>query len=288
MKTTFHSYFYDLRKPEEKQQYEALCKKLQGQGLICFSAWGGKGSFRHQELDGLKIELETKFLFDNQWNTAPISELYQKGLRVFDWAEDYHSRSIGLNPNLKIGHWLEQTDEMRQARVNRVKCGYCGKQYHLASKPPTFCDHCLQSKYLKESDLYLLRLRSVMDKTNKFPPLTEKELADLLPKYLSAQLKGKEARTQQELKDQREYVEKILSEAKQKAKQLLAVAEIEYQGKKWLIEHGVTNLRNVIYYDHTHLFSFGWMSPYSPIVKAELEKLLTDFPYPYEFAKEKK
>lgn len=67
---------------------------------------------------------------------------------------------------------------------------------------------------------------------------------------------------------------------------LEATAKVEYIGKNWLLSHDIS-IENVIYYSHTHKFSFGWIKPFAPEVQVTLRELLTAFPYPWEFAKEK-
>ena len=111
IKTTIHAYRYDTTIPEEKNAYHMLSETLTKQGLKCFETWGA-GSHYLPELDNMTINLETKHLFDNQWNTAPIGK-YSQGLRVFDWAQDY---PINFPSPIKRGHYLKQTEEMRTAR----------------------------------------------------------------------------------------------------------------------------------------------------------------------------
>lgn len=250
LQTTIHTYRYNLDIPAEKQAYEALCERMKAQGVRCFDTWGGKHPHYRPELDGLTIELETKFLFNNQWNTAPVAGVSELGLRVFDWAQDYID-----NKRIKMGHWLEQTPAMKEARENRLKCGYCGKQYDKRDTPapPAFCHACLGNEHLKTGDLKLLRLRSVADERGEFPPLTAEEEAYLMPLYRAEQIgKGSERSRLQRAKLgerlQREY-EKAVKEATDK-----------YGGMRWLFEHGcsVRLMENCIYYAHTGVFTFGW------------------------------
>lgn len=268
MKTILHSYYYNLSNHEESQAYKALCDNLHAQELRCFSAWGGKGSYHMPQLDGQEIELETKFLFSNQWNTAPVGDS-KTGYRVFDWAEDYQLQ----NKSLKTGHWLEQTPAMKSIRESTYKCGYCGKHYF--NNAPQFCMACIDSEYLTEKDLYLLRTAPIIPERKTFPPLNEEELAYLLPLYRKGQLEGITERG----KTRRAQERHDLDTKYQQGKRTL---ETEYQGMLWLWKKGI-KLDNVIYYSHTNKFCFGWRTPIDPDLKSRLLDILSEFPYTYEF-----
>ena len=124
MKTVLHSYKFDIRNEAEYAEYNALHSMLRAAGLECFRALAqspiGK-EINHRALDGKEVELETKHLFDNQWNSAPGTGGSENGWRLFDWCEPIYP-----NANLRTGYWLEQTDEMKAIRSNTAKCGYCG------------------------------------------------------------------------------------------------------------------------------------------------------------------
>lgn len=274
LQTKIHAYHYDLDIPAEKQAYDALCERMQAQGVKCFESWGGKTPHYRPELDGLTIELETKFLFGDQWNTAPIAGVSELGLRVFDWAQDYID-----DKRIKQGHWLEQTPAMVEARQNRLKCGYCGKQYDKRDTPapPAFCHACLGNEYLKAGDLKLLRLRCVADERGEFPPLSAEEEAYLLPLYRAEQAgKGSErSRLQREKlgeRIQREY-DKVVQEATAK-----------YEGMTWLFNRGcgVRLMENCIYYAHKGVFTFGWREKLEEGEDLDwLMREMSEFPWPY-------
>lgn len=282
MQTTVHVYNYDLTKPHEKQAYQTLCNAMEAQGVRCFESWGN-GSHYLPRLDGVTVELETKFLFNNQWNTAPIPGVSEKGYRLFDWAQDHLP-----NKKIKRGHYLDLTDDMVAVRHNQLKCGYCGARY-VRAEAPTFCQKCLGSEYLKQEDLRLLRLRSIADdRAHQFSALTDEESAFLTPLYLAAQLQGNLARTDAEHTKQRQTVERLLEEAQQEAKDIIKHAERAYAGKKWLLDRGIYLTSNTIYYKHTQTFCIGWLTPIDPMVKTELEKKTQGFPYPLVIQTEKK
>ena len=55
---------------------------------------------------------------------------------------------------------------------------------------------------------------------------------------------------------------------------------IELHGRCWWLNHGIDD-ENLIYYDHTGVFCFGWRQPVGPETLAELLALVSEFPYPY-------
>lgn len=268
MKTTIHTYRYYLGDTEDAKAYAALCAKLQASGLRMLHMSGGD---KHcgGDLDGKEITLETEHLFDNQWNTGPIDGMSDTGLRVFDWYEDANFQQ----PKVKAGHYLDITPEMSEARRNRYACGYCGHQ-EPAQKGLVFCDRCLDSPYLKESEIYLTRMQSVSLGHRARPPLTRRESARLVPAYRKAQIHGTTVRGIARAKKQREDIESKFARE-------TANAKAEHDGMLWLLDHGV-KIDNVIFYDHTGRFCFGWQSPVSPEVRSQLLDVISEFPFPYD------
>lgn len=128
MHTILHTYRFDVSKSDEYLAWADLRKRIKGLGPSCFSVtaqfWNVESDHCEAYLDGAKVELETKHLFDNQWN----AKLGSTEVRLFDWYE-------GIYPNrdIKIGHWLEQTLEMKAIRQNTLACGYCGFQIRPAA-----------------------------------------------------------------------------------------------------------------------------------------------------------
>jgi hypothetical protein len=272
MKTTIHTYYFDCADAAQNLAYKQLCEQLKAQGLSVFCTWGGgKGHYQSvNKIDGLAIELETTHLFNNQWNTAPIEGHSDKGLRVFDWAEDY---PINFRASIKRGHYLTQTPEMSEIRRNTCGCGYCGKQ-EPAAKGYTFCPHCLDSAYLKIEDLKLLRMVSVADSAKTRPALTEAEKAHLVPLYKNAQMHGNTERGKARIQKERADLLKERDSAIEKA-------NTKFTGFTWLMDHGV-NTENVIYYDHVKTFSFGWRTPLSNEIVSDLLEIISEFPFQYE------
>lgn len=267
IKTELRVYCFDASNPQEASAYKALVAELKASGLSCFCSHGG-GSHYRPDIAGC-VELEVEHLFKDQWNTRPIGDS-AIGCRVFDWAEDYNS-SIGAPPNIKRGHYLVQVPEMAEVRRNTMRCGYCDKQ-EPAAKGYVFCPHCLSSAYLDEGSLHLTRMCPINKDTRR--SLTEQELAYLLPLYKQAQITGNQERIAARNKAQRGAVW-----GKYSAK--TSSATIERDGMLWLLDKGV-NLDNVIFYDHTGVFSIGWRKPVSESVAAGWVYMLDTFPYNWE------
>jgi len=149
--TVLHYYRFNVSDPIQKRQYVLLCHELQNLNLVKFDSIASNQyqwyNDKIKPLDCNLIELDTKYLFNNQWNTTEKSG----NLRLFDWAE-----AIYPNKNVKEGYWLEQTNEMLTVRRNRYKCGYCGLQIDKPSF--SHCPKCdpekVESKY---HDLLILR-----------------------------------------------------------------------------------------------------------------------------------
>jgi len=269
IKTKIHTYSFDIGEPEEKKAYTALRKRLKPDHRR-FKVNAEPTGERIKWEDGQEVELETKFIFSDQWNTAC-------GKRVFDWYEGVIWTYEGRESNRKSGHYLEMTPEMEEIRRNTLTCGFCGKHYQ-AAQGYLFCDRCLDSEYLKESQLFMLRLLPAGEHFPKREPLTDRESKHLLPQYVKRQTTGDDSRAVKKRQGQhKEIVEKY-----RKNKRL---NETEHKGMLWLWHRGI-NLDNVIYYSHTDVFSFGWRSPVSPSVKSRLLDQLCEFEFAYEIKTE--
>ena len=229
MKTTIHQYHFDTRKQEK--EYKEFCAQLKALGLRKFCSWGGNPHYDPAN-DNRIIELEPAYLFKNQWNT-------QIG-RVFDWAEDY---PVNFSKYIKKGHYLVQTDEMKNIRNNTLQCGYCGKQYPFGST--CFCMSCLGSEFLTLQDLPLLRLLPISEDKNR-SSLSKDEEQYLVPLYTAAQA---------------EILAIRLAKRKSELLKDHSLQQKKLDGMLWLLDHGV-DIDNIIYYPHRDIFCFGWQKPY--------------------------
>jgi len=261
IKTYLHTYHLDVSKEEDRIEYEKIKinRMINNVELFNVIETRNKGTIESRE-----VELETEFIFGNQWNT-------KDGKRIFNWYEE-----IVPNKNIKKGHYLNIVPEMIEICEKTYKCGYCGAEYYGHENKGLFCLACLDSEYLKEDELYLLRLKPVeFDKSSpEREKLTEKEKAELLPLYIQRQTTGDDSRNVQKLQKQRKRIEDDYYNT-------IANAKTECDGMLWLMDHNVS-VDNVIYYDHTKRFCFGWRSPIESTVKPTLIEKLKDFPFNYD------
>lgn len=273
MKTTLHYYHFNVREPKQAQAWADLKRRLKKTHRLFHALGKNPGQSGGEE----QVVLNPEHLFSNQWIEAG-----EGGRRLFDWYMQY----LPDLPDIKRGYYLDITDEMRQTREETYKCGYCGNQY--VKPEQTFCDKCLGSEYLEEKELHLLRLVPVAgDHTgdNVRPGLTDEERQALVPLYREAQGLGKISREQEKKAILRQKVAALVSEAEKKAKALVEEAITEQEAYTWLLDHGYRDIDNIIYYDHSKTFSFGWLRSIPEDQKQELVELLKDFPFPWEWAK---
>lgn len=262
--TRLIAYRLDISTIEEAREYSELSAKLDSQGYKLFDCISMDRKAR--AVSG-EVILDCSCLFDNQWNTTEDSPTNKKA-RVFDWYE-----SIVPNKSLKIGHYLELTEEMVNIRQDVLKCGYCGHHEHK-STAPNFCTQCIDSEYLEESNLHLLRLVPVSMTWYNRPQLTEEESALLVPAFNKAKLHGVTERGIARIKKERETL-------KARAEKAIASATAERDGQLWLLDHSLS-ISNVIYYSHTGRFCFGWRQPVGDSLKSQLLEKLTEFPFDYD------
>jgi hypothetical protein len=280
MQTTLYSYRLHIGDAADAKAYDAIVAKMKARGTKCFSTVGPKPTCFYHEFasgdNGAAIDLETKFIFNNQWNTAPIPGVSEKGIRVFDWAE-YAAEAAGTSPNFKCGHYIELTDEMLDARNKRHACGYCGKQFD-APNVPAFCPSCIDSEYLDEQTLLrgATRPYPVRDAYRKWRPLTDAEKETILPQYKNAQIHGAtergKARTAKERRELHAEYERTMRNAATKL-----------NGFTWLMDHGL-NTTNIIYYEHTDTFTLGWREAIGENLRPDWQEKMAGFPYKWKFA----
>lgn len=257
-KSTITAYYFNLADVKQAAEYRLLCDRLTASGLEKWETL----SFQYTQLETGAVIISSKHLFSNQWNTADDSPT-SKNTRVFNWKESMLSNKL-----IKKGYYLDVTPEMKQALDDNKKCGYCG---HMVLKPTaTFCTKCIDSSYLDENQLHLLRFHKISDNSNR-APLSENEKARIMPAFIKAQTIG----------EQSKFVKLLASELKLRDKDI-KTANIRYDGMKWLIDNMI-QIDNCIYYSHTNTFCFGWRNLLSTAVKKELEIKLADFPFTYEF-----
>ena len=256
IKTELIKFNYDISIPEQEKEFKKIVKLAFKNKL---SIWKN-----HIRINGNcipdfsgSIELETKFLFSNQWNS-------KKGLRLFDFVLTVNR----YKNSIRTGYYLKQTKEIKQLRQDVKACQYCGKLYFKPSQ--SFCNKCLNSEYLKINELKLLRLQSVNINKKTFPELTTKEKAFLLPKYKKAQLLLNNKKIKENYKKIEIEKDKLINQA-----------NIEYKGFKWLLDKGL-NIDNVIFYNHSQVFCFGWKNGIEKSLINDIKQKLVKFPFAYE------
>lgn len=251
-------YWLNLDNPDDQARYKAIKAERRALGIKLFDCIDNAHPSGGDNCD---VDLETTFLFDNQWNTTD-------GRHVFDWYE-----SIVPNRRIKIGYFLTITPEMTAIRANTCKCGYCGAEYYDAENSGKFCGRCIDSEYLKEEELHFLRVMPINYKGNR-PPLSPDEASRLLPFYVEQQTTAKGSRAVAKRQKQRADIEADYQKE-------TTAAKMEHDGLMWLWERNIS-LDNVIFYDHSQTFCFGWRHPLDAGVRAKITELLEGFPYHYE------
>ena len=111
-------------------------------------------------------------------------------------------------------------------------------------------------------------------KTLKTPrsakPLTQEELAVVMPRYVEAQTKIRQ-----------EKEAKLRADVEAEHSKAVELATIKRDGMIWILDAGIPT-ENLIFYPHTRTFCFGWRNPVSEEVRAELVEKLKEFPFDFE------
>lgn len=274
MKTKLHHYRFDS---EADPRYKAMVADVEANGVEGRGHWmnciADPKATPHDKQSVFAVEdvdIDTSCIFENQWNETTESG----NRRLFDWYEGIIYNNGRKSP-VRFGHWLEITPEMTAARKDTRKCGYCGHHYGPFHDPiPTdgFCHACLDSPYLKEGELHLLRLLPLVGLQTR-EKLSDEETARLLPMYVDRQTTGTDSRAKAKRDKQRADV--LAKYAKESAG-----AATERDGMLWLWDRGFS-LDNVIFYSHTQRFGFGWRDAVSPSVESKLLDVISEFPFGY-------
>ncbi len=103
-----------------------------------------------------KIKLSTNHMFDNQW-TEP------DGPRICDSHEVEYP-----NSSIKEGYFIKITDEIRDLRHNRLKCGYCGFQTLEGQVGDQHCDDEKLASYNSVTPTEVGQLRRVRIKEQDY------------------------------------------------------------------------------------------------------------------------
>jgi hypothetical protein len=89
-------------------------------GHFTASGWYGK----MERIRGKTVEVETKYLFRDQFNTVPIRGVSESGLRIM----------------------MKDVERIiDDARIGRSRCGWCGEHFESGV---LFCPHCGKGGYV--------------------------------------------------------------------------------------------------------------------------------------------
>lgn len=220
IETKIRGYYLNLNNPPDREEYDRIKAERNKAGVELFDVIDGeKGVFGQFEKT---VTIETKWIFGNQWNTTEA--------RVFNWYE-----SIAPSRSIKRGHYLEITDQMVDLVQNTFKCGYCGAEYYGKHNAGKFCNKCLDSEYLKDSDLFLLRVLPAVNKFGKRKPLTEAEYTILKADYIFAQTRSTKSRAAtRRRKEKQSRIED--------ARKTIKNARIERDGFMWLYKNRINSI----------------------------------------------
>ncbi len=247
MKAQIKTYRFLIDKPDQKKAYQDLLKTIPTKNCFSVYATTKNDDYPHNQI--IDIEIDTKHLFDNQFNTIDRK-------RLFDWFEGVYP-----NKNVKCGHFLINPTELNNLRSTRVACGYCGKQYDNHNE--TVCLSCVNSEYLKPENYHLLALRPVNFKGER--TLSTNDLNRILPLIESAKID----------RLQKKKVDLIARKEKE-----LKHKEIEFDGFTFFLDHGI-DTDNLIYYSHKNQFCFGWRNKLSDSETSKILDVISEFKYPY-------
>ena len=254
MKIKVKKYYYDLEIEDEAKAYQTLQEEMKARGIKLFDSISLNSQLK--QIEG-EFELEEAFIFNNQCNAGDY--------RIFDW-----TGQIYPNRKIKTGHYIEAGpgfDYLQNLRRTTKVCGYCGKQYPMATEHQQWCEQCLGSQHLKEDEIRLLKLKHIAsnrDRKKELPPDW------LVEKYHVLQKESRKAR-----------LEKARARKLADCQKQIESAKIEYEGFKQIIEADL-DFDNCIYYTHTGRFCFGWRNPLTEDEKIRIGDRLKRFGYDYD------
>lgn len=84
-----------------------------------------------EAVQGQVLEVETRFLFRDQYNTAPIPGVTDLGLRIMD-------------------AWVAEVID--DIRPQKIRCQWCGKISDASEGFLDICIHCGKSEYIQRFD----------------------------------------------------------------------------------------------------------------------------------------
>lgn len=246
MQVTIHRFAFESFRDAG---YLALKAEIKTRNIHAMDA---TGDTKELPTDGavFTVKEDPKGVHSNQFATV-------EGVRIFDCRILAEFRN-GVRSTRRIGYILKADagfEALQAFRARYTVCGYCGKRHAADTE---WCTTCLGSEYLKESDLYLLRCLPL---SLSFPD--RKEPA---PEWLVAAFKTR-SRDAAAARMAAAYAQKVERLERRRANlglELRLLESLNAAGVAWHI------LDNLIYYDHTGKFCFGWKTP---LAAADAEEL---------------
>ena len=269
-----------LYRDDDRKRHRDLIKELNqtpGRGRL-HNVWHGmqKDAIKYTtEIQRYEIELDPAHLFDNQWNGTIEGD---KAVRVFDLYDGMSSTR-----NARFIHWLDITDEMIAIRRNTYACGYCGHKVDVADKGDGFCNECIDSDYLSQDQLHLLKLVTVAGSNKVERKITPEQREMLKERFLYAQRNGKPGRENEIL------LKQIKREDEEKDRFLRVVQNAQVRLQSVLkLDDIWPRTSNLIIYDRSGEFHFGWRTGLAreTIEKLQADLVAVDFQSPYKITGE--
>lgn len=205
IKTVIH--FYSFDNETQKDERDALFNRLRKNGqrmIISDSSQRIKRKLDYEAMsrpdNQMEVELSTKYLFSDQWNTTENSG----NLRLHNWAG--HTAKY-----ISFGYYLDITPEMKTALSNTYQCQYCGHllpKHEVDAQIAPFCEQCICSEYLTDDNLHLTRMVPVRYGFKKKIPPVSGDVYEFLRRRRKVKIKNNFAGELDNLKKQ--YRDKLL------------------------------------------------------------------------------
>lgn len=80
-----------------------------------------------EQVQGAWLTVETKHLFKDQFNTAPVEGVSESGLRIME-------------------NCVEEVED--DERIGKVRCNYCG--HRQEGRTNDVCNHCITTGYMED------------------------------------------------------------------------------------------------------------------------------------------
>ena len=202
---------------------------------------GYKALYRDRIKDIKGYQVDTKYIFDDQFNTLCNKRICERDYFIIP--------SKGFK-------------DLTELRANIYKCAYCGKQYSKQeAEKIEFCTACRGSEHLDSEYYKLLKLKAISDKSGY------KNID--IPSYVIGDIREQQSATNKRL------ILQNIENAKQRIVNKIKESEREITVLTYLLDNEYLNsLYDLyIYYNHTNTLSFKWKSEK---ITPDLKELILD------------